>query len=78
MNEQALKDLERLLHAKYPLGVPRKHIGEATGCVLHPRTCANFDCQGEGIPGRYKIGRQMVYPVVGIIAILKSKMITDL
>ena len=75
MNEQALRELERVLKEKFPCGIPRKEIGKATGSILHPRTCANNDCsQGTGIPGRFKIGRNMIYPVAGVIQHLKSKM----
>jgi len=30
MNEQALQELERLLTEKFPAGIPRHKIGEAT------------------------------------------------
>ena len=78
MNEQTLKELEKILNEKFPFGVPRKEIGKATGKILHPRTCANNDCNQdqEGIPGRFKIGRNTVYPVQGVIDFIKSKMTT--
>lgn len=60
MNEQALQELEKILKEKFPLGVPRKSIGRATGGILHPRTCANLDCLGVGITGRFKIGRSTI------------------
>ena len=72
--EGSLKDLEKTLNEKFPFGVPRAKIGEATGGIFHPRTEANNDCSGEPIPGRFKIGRQMIYPVSGIIQKIKSKM----
>ena len=71
-----LKDLEKVLNEKFPFGIPRKEIGRATGNVLHPRTEANDDCSGDGIPGRFKIGRHMIYPISGIIQKIKSKMTT--
>ncbi len=78
MNKQALKELEKLLKERFPIGIPRKDLGHATGNVLHPRTEANRDCAGEGIPGGFKCGRQMIYPVPGVIQYLKSKMINAL
>lgn len=55
----ATEDLKR----KYPFGIPRTKIGEATGGILHPRTMANRDSLGCGIPKRFKIGCLTVYPV---------------
>ena len=74
MQEKKLLELEQQLTEKFPFGIPRKEIGKATGNVLHPRTCANDDCNGDGISGRFKIGRNTVYPVVGVIEKIKSKM----
>lgn len=74
--EDTLKALERILNEKFPIGIPRKEIGRATGNVLHPRTEANNDCSGDGIPGRFKIGRHMIYPVPGVIQRLRFKMTT--
>ena len=76
MNEQTLQDLEKVLNEKFPFGIPRKEIGRATGGVLHPRTCANRDCNQDGVTGRFKIGRNTVYPVQGVIDFIKSKMTT--
>ncbi len=50
--ESSLRDLENALKEKFPFGVPRNRIGEATGNILHPRTCANEDSLGIGIPER--------------------------
>lgn len=75
MDDAMLEELEKKLSEIYPFGVPRKEIGTATGNVLHPRACANNDCSGQGIPGRYRIGRNVVYPVSGIIQKIKSKMV---
>jgi len=76
MNEQTLQKLEKTLNEKFPLGIPRKEIGRATGSVLHPRTQANLDCLGEGIKDRFKIGRNTIYPVQNVIDFLESKMTT--
>jgi hypothetical protein len=73
MNEQDLQELEKKLSEKFPFGIPRKEIGRATGNVLHPRTCANDDCSGQGVSGRFKIGRNTVYPVQGVVDFIKSK-----
>lgn len=74
MNEEALKKLEANLSIRFPLGIPRKKIGDATGGILHPRTMANQDSIGTGIKGRYKIGPQTVYPVAGVIQKIRRAM----
>ena len=77
MNEDFLQELEKILTEKYPLGIPRKDIGNATGGIFHPRTEANNDCSGVGaIQGGFKIGRQKIYPVPSVIGKIKSKMTT--
>ncbi len=75
MNCQSLQELEKNLNEKFPFGIPRKEIGKATGNILHPRTCANWDCLEQGIAGRFKIGRNTVYPVDGVVDYIKSKTI---
>jgi hypothetical protein len=74
---QSLMDLEASLKSRYPGGVPRNKIGIATGHVLHPLTCRNEDSLGKGIPGRYKIGRNVVYPIPGIIGKIREKLVMD-
>ncbi len=71
--EDSLKALGNSLRKNFPLGVPRTKIGEATGGVLHQRTEANNDCMGCGIPGRFKIGRQTIYPVDSVLIFLREK-----
>jgi hypothetical protein len=68
-----LNDLKEKLIDEFPLGVPRKYIGQATGRILHPRTMANLDSLGQGIEGRFKIGRHTIYPVDCIIRHIKKK-----
>lgn len=73
MNEEMLESVEKELKAKFPLGIPRKNIREATGNILHPRTLANRDSLGIGIEGRYKIGRLTIYPVSQTVGFLKKR-----
>jgi len=72
--EVSINALKKRLEEKYPFGIPRKEIGKATGSIFHPRTCANADSIGDGISGRFKIGRNTIYPVVGVMEKIKSKM----
>lgn len=71
--EQAMATLEQSLIKAHPGGVPRNKIGEATGGILHPRTCANDDSNGNGIKGRFRVGGKIVYPVSGIITRIREK-----
>ena len=71
--EQAMAALEQSLKATRPGGVPRNQIGEATGGILHPRTCANDDSNGNGIKGRFRVGRKIVYPIPGIMEKIRDK-----
>ncbi|MFO8240605.1 MAG: hypothetical protein R6T90_06375 [Dissulfuribacterales bacterium] len=77
MNEKTLEELEKILTEKFPFGIPRKEIGKATGNILHPRTSANLDCLGEGIPGRFKIGRNTIYNVRSVIDFIKAKIVVE-
>ncbi len=71
--EQSVADLEQSLRNNYPGGVPRNKIGKATGGILHPRTCSNEDSLGYEIKGRFKVGRNTVYPISGIISRIRDK-----
>lgn len=42
--------------------VPRSQVGKFSGGMLHPKTLANLDSQGEG-PERVKYGKKVYYPV---------------
>ena len=74
MNEKTLQKLQVDLEKRFPFGIPRKKLAEATGSVLHGRTEANKDSLGCGINGRFMIGNQTVYPVSGVIDRIRNKM----
>ncbi len=42
--------------------VPRSQVDKFSGGILHPKTLANLDSQGEG-PERVRYGRKIYYPV---------------
>ena len=42
--------------------VARSQVDKFSGGILHPKTLANLDSQGEG-PERVKYGRKIFYPV---------------
>lgn len=70
--EESLKNLEKRLTETFPIGVPRRELKRATG-ILHPRTEANNDALGKGIPGGFRFGGQKIYPVQGIMTRIRSK-----
>lgn len=42
--------------------VARREVGKFSGGVLNPRTMANLDCLGLGVPGKFQCGpRQVAY-----------------
>jgi hypothetical protein len=60
--------------AKWPSAiVSRTEIRNFTGGVLTERTIANLDSKGEGIEGRFRIGRKIVYPIDSIIRFLENR-----
>jgi len=55
--------------------IMRKDIKEKTGGLLHPRTMANLDCLGEGIPEKFRIGNQICYPINAVVEFLESRVV---
>lgn len=52
--------------------VMRRDIGRFSGGALHPRTMANRDALGTGIPGRIVIGGKVGYPVAAVVKYLED------
>lgn len=73
MDQATIQKLETQLQERYPAGIPRCQIGIASGGVLHPRTMANRDSRGDGISGRFAIGRRVIYPVKNVVQFLQQK-----
>lgn len=68
------KNLLQALAARWPATyVPRERIGEFSGHIISPKTCANLDSTGRGIEGRVRINNKICYPVANVIAFLESK-----
>lgn len=73
MNEAAISQLQLVLERRFPLGIPRQRLDEATGGILKGRTESNNDSLGCGIQGRFMIGNKVIYPVHGVIARIRNK-----
>ncbi len=52
--------------------IPRKSIGDATGGILHPRTCANEDCLGTGIADPIIIKGKVCYEIEQVLEYLEK------
>jgi hypothetical protein len=53
--------------------VARGQVKTFTGGALSGKTVANADSQGNGPEGRFKVGRQTVYPVENFISWLEGR-----
>lgn len=54
--------------------VARRKILEFSGGLIAPGTAANHDSAGTGIPGAFRVGRQVVYPVQATIEWLIARL----
>jgi hypothetical protein len=68
----AWKSVPRL-DDKKPIKMPIDVRIERGAQANNPRTCANEDSLGCGIPGIFKVGRHAVYPLRRVLAKLRSK-----
>ena len=64
----------RILIDKWPSAmVARDQVNNFSGGAVSAKYIANLDCKGEGPPGRIRIGRKVVYPVVELVAWLEGR-----
>lgn len=54
--------------------IPRREVPNFTGGLISTGTLANLDCAGTGVPGAFRIGRQICYPVDAVCEWLISRM----
>jgi len=72
MPDDLIKNLEKALKDRFPIGIPRNMIGEATGGLLNPKTQSNLDSKGQGIPERFVFKKRTVYPVGSTIKYIEK------
>jgi len=53
--------------------VARHEVGKFSGGLLNPRTMANCDSLGTGIPGKITVGRRVAYPVDALIESMQGR-----
>jgi len=62
------------LATKWPSAwVARNDVGKFSGGLLNPKTLANLDSCGKGIPNRFRVGRLVAYRANDLINWLKSR-----
>lgn len=57
--------------------ITRDQLYKVTGGLIHPRTIRNLDSLGQGIKGKFFIGRKVAYPVEEVINFLEGKFHLD-
>ena len=65
--ENQKADLNKLAKSWKSPFVARGSIREFSGGLIHPRTLANMDSKGIGPDGKFRMGRQVGYPVEAVI-----------
>lgn len=53
--------------------IPREKIGDVSNGVLSPSTMAKLDSLGQGIKGRFRIGRKVCYTPEAVVEFLTAK-----
>lgn len=53
--------------------IPREKIGDVTNGVLNPSTMAKLDSLGQGIKGRFRIGRKVCYTPKAVVEFLNAR-----
>jgi len=53
--------------------VARTEIEVFSGGAMKEKYAANLDAAGLGCPGRFRLGRKVIYPVAELIAWLESR-----
>lgn len=66
--------IEQMFDAAPP-AVSRLEIKRRTSGCYTEKTLANLDCQGKGIPGRFRVGNKVLYPVLEVVEWLQKRTI---
>ncbi len=73
-NETNKTDLSTLANSWPSAFVARHKVGEFTGGIVTPGYLANMDnCTVDGVPGRFRCGRKIIYPVAELIQWLEKR-----
>jgi len=56
--------------------VARTEIEAFTGGAMKEKYCANLDSAGLGCPGRFRLGRKVVYPIAELVKWLEDRSTT--
>lgn len=62
------------LSKKWPSAVvARREVRNFSGGAMTPKYLANLDSSGHGPPGRFRVGRKVVYPVKPFVKWLEAR-----
>ncbi len=65
------------LKEKYPGGIPRCRVVEASGGIVSPKTMANLSGKGEEPSGTRRVRGKIVYPVDSFVDWLYGKEVSE-
>ncbi len=72
--KEAIAEVIKGIEARWRSNVvARSQIAEITGGGLSPKSLANLDSQGLGPEGRFRMGRQTVYPLPAFLTWLEGQ-----
>lgn len=57
--------------------ITRKVVEQMSGGAFTAKSLVTLDCQGKGIPGGFKVGKKVAYPLDMVTDWLISKVKTD-
>lgn len=71
--DKELKEYRTYLKAKYPGGLLRCRVGEASGGLISPKTMANRAAKNDMPEGTIRVRGKIVYPVDSFVDWLYGK-----
>lgn len=55
-----------------PPAITRAEVARRSGGYISQKRLANLDCQGDGIPGKFRLGLKIMYPTANVVEFFKS------
>ena len=73
-DQQSAAETIKKAAAHWPSIIPRTQVPKLTGGLIAVGTLANLDSAGKGIPGAFRIGRKVCYPVSSVLEFLVGRL----
>ena len=70
-------ELVSYLKSRFPAGVPRCRVVEASGGIISPKTMANLSAKGDQPSGTRRVRGKIVYPVDSFVDWLYGKEVSE-